>query len=276
MLNKPNFMKYTIMIFIIFTQNFLLSQRSMSFDSLMVFNNNSMYLDSIIWNKLKETTLNEGVMFSLLEKKIESGHFVSDNAIDFSIHWIATPAVRYNDKCDSIRLSLISKLVDAAVFDISKIQLLKIQKKYLEDNRCYTKNIYKKIKDINIQLIKLEYNIKLNADISLLNNYNDLGEYYLSKKDYINAEKSFLYVLSNNFYKMAENEGFDSAKSSYEKEYIKAAIKILELRKTSLEKLNYTFFMPNFYDTLEPIKKIYIEKLGGKYLHPTILKNKND
>ena len=56
-------------------------------------------------------------------------------------------------------------------------------------------------------------------------------------------------------------------------EYRRAGLSILDVRRGSLKKLQNTFFIPAFMGELEPIKKQYIEEMGGIYVHPRDIKD---
>lgn len=248
-------------------QNILTAQNYSRLDSITLFSNNHLYLDSILLKKQTDVPINYTFIFSIIEKKLSSGHYLSQQSIEGVISWLT-----YNIKsnCDSNKIYLIERLIKASTVNQEMSLLLLHQKAvYLRENSCYFEKYQDSLRNHLIKTIALEYKIKLENDLSLLCNRNEVGRDYLRLKNYKEAEDEFLEILSYPFYSISGKKHYDYMDKCRE-QYRKAGIGILEARRGSLTKLEYTFFVPAMWDFLEPIKKRYIEEMGGIYKHPSV------
>jgi hypothetical protein len=194
-------------------------------------------------------------------------HYISIESIEKIIHEISKKDSQ-NTNCDSIKIFLIKNLINNSSIQDTYIKLLLLQKKYIDDSGCRTKK-YAEMRTSLLEIItEVEYKLKLENDLSLLINRNELGKDYLRKKNYALAEKQFSEVLSYPFYNIEDEKDY-LYKEKSRAEYRKAGINMLETRRGSLDKLQNTFFIPAFWEILEPIKKRYIEEMGGEYKHPS-------
>ena len=239
------------------------AQKKPAFDSIFIFNQNPTFLDSFV----RVEGVDNHKAFKLIEAKLKLGHYISNRSIEFVLYAI-NRADKKEKKCDSLRIFLCDRLLLAKPIDNVKLNILRLQKEYIEYGGCRLKEYSDTMIHLLEKIIAIEYRLKLENDLSLLMNRNHLGRDYLRLNKYELADYQFSEVLGYPFALINGMENYDYMNKCRE-EYRRAGMSILDARRGSLSKLKYTFFVPAFWEELEPIKKMYIEEMGGEYKHPS-------
>jgi hypothetical protein len=245
---------------------FCFAQKEFKEDSIKIFIRDYNYLDSIFRKKIK-ISLSYLQILEVVKSKLKAGHYIPHDVNRNLIDWITYKEKSMPDGyIDTTSIFIAEKLVNCANNNFARVELLKLKFYYFDHDQRLIDKYLTMYNKLLTDLIELEEDERYRMDSESIVHSNLLANRFENINNLEMAEKYYLKVLSYPFYKVPIKYFEYGYKRTNFTEYIKAGKRILEIRRGNLEKLEYTFFVTAAMDVLGPIKKQYIEELGGKYI----------